>query len=565
MTRRTMKAKKAFPLIIFIILISPLFFVPQPVYAGPLRDYATFINAFKALANAYPELMTYETIGKTVENRDIIMFKIGNPTGGKVLFDGAMHGSESLGSELLYFYAKWLLTSSDPLAKRILARDYTLLIPVVNVDSYDRYIRKNANGVDLNRNFATNWQYAGSSDPNSDYYRGPSPLSEPESKAIVGVFQKYKPSFYVNLHRGGVIFYVNSYGNRTYYSIIFNKITSLAQERGVSTYPYQYISSAGYAISDATSAKITSFLLELYDWSTISLSQIETVLLPKFIPSAMVMSQECESKSLFSDGFESGSSSAWSGTTVTSGDNVAVVNSNPFRGTYSAKFETTGVASGIKCASVYKTIPETPLIYTRGYFYITQGLPLTDNDDYIALTQYLNPDGNVICSLQIRKIQGQNVFHLSGISGTTAWIHESTYDILPQANRWYGIELYAYIHATAGAYKIYIDGTEQITATNLNTTRYGNITTICFGLASCSNTQQKIVTYGDCAEISTNYIEFLNRADINGDGVVNIKDVTLLTLAWLSTSDSPQYDWRCDLNSDGIINIVDATILCKAL
>jgi hypothetical protein len=560
-----MRARKTFPLILLIVLISTLFFVPQTVSAAPLRDYATFMNAFKALANAYPELMTYETIGKTVQNRDIIMFKIGNPTGGRVLFDGALHGDENLGSELLYFYAKWLLTSSDPLAKRILARDYTLLIPVVNVDAYDRTTRVNANGVDLNRNFATNWQYGGSSDPNSKYYRGPSPLSEPESKAIVGVFQKYKPSFYVNLHRGGAIFYISQYGNSTYYSIIFNKIATLAQQRGVAKYSHQYVSGAGYSISDAARAGITSFLLEVIDWDTpITLAEIETILLPKFIPNAAIMSQECEIETLFSDGFESGDSSAWSGTTVTSGDNVAVVGTNPFRGDYSARFETNGVASGIKRASVYKSISESSLIYARGYFYFVEGLPLMDNDDYFAVIQFLSPDGDVICSLQIRKIQGQDVFHLSGISGSMSWVHGSTYDILPAEDKWYGVELYAYIHATAGVYKIYIDGVERISAANVNTTRCGNISAIRFGLASCSNTQQKIVVYGDSAEISTSYIGPLNRADINDDGVVNIEDASLLALAWMATSDSERYDWRCDLNSDGIVNIADAGILAAA-
>jgi hypothetical protein len=52
--------------------------------------------------------------------------------------------------------------------------------------------------------------------------------------------------------------------------------------------------------------------------------------------------------------------------------------------------------------------------------------------------------------------------------------------------------------------------------------------------------------------------------DINGDGVVDIKDATLLALAWMATADSPRYDARCDLDSDGIICIKDATILGMA-
>lgn len=62
------------------------------------------------------------------------MFRIGNPNGGRVLFDGAMHGNEAAGSELLYSLAVWLLDSNDSLANEILVRTCTLLIPVVNVD-----------------------------------------------------------------------------------------------------------------------------------------------------------------------------------------------------------------------------------------------------------------------------------------------------------------------------------------------------------------------------------------------------------------------------------------------
>ncbi|MEM4733384.1 MAG: M14 family zinc carboxypeptidase, partial [Candidatus Bathyarchaeia archaeon] len=143
-------------LLIFSFLGIMAFYVPL-AHAGPYRDYDSYIASFKNLANSYPNLITYEAIGKTVLGKEILMFKIGNPAGGKVLFDGAIHGWESLGGELLYLYAKWLLTSRDPLAYRILSRDYTLLIPAPNTDGYNKW-RTNANHVDLNRNFATNWE-----------------------------------------------------------------------------------------------------------------------------------------------------------------------------------------------------------------------------------------------------------------------------------------------------------------------------------------------------------------------------------------------------------------------
>jgi hypothetical protein len=51
--------------------------------------------------------------------------------------------------------------------------------------------------------------------------------------------------------------------------------------------------------------------------------------------------------------------------------------------------------------------------------------------------------------------------------------------------------------------------------------------------------------------------------DINDDGIVSIKDATLLGIAWLSKIGDDNYDPHCDLNLDGVINIKDATILSQ--
>jgi predicted deacylase len=246
---------------------------------------------FLALANAYPDQMTYEPIGKTVRNHDILMFKIGNPAGGKILVDGVMHGHEGMGGELLLQYARWLLTSGDPLANYIVAESYTLLIPALNVDEFNGD-RKNAHGVDLNRNFAAGWDEAGSTDPSSQYYRGPAPLSEPESQVLVTTFQQWRPSFYINLHRGGEILYGTSYGSYPYYTSLHSKMVQLANRRQVGTYSFESIHGKGMAMSDAANAGITSFLLELIDWQTVTLDEIRTRILPKFIPIAAVLSQE---------------------------------------------------------------------------------------------------------------------------------------------------------------------------------------------------------------------------------------------------------------------------------
>lgn len=276
--------------------ILPLCLSP-PIIAGPgtYRYFDAFIAAFEDLARAYPSLITYQTVGKTVENRSIILFRIGNPDGGKVFFDGGMHGEESLGGEVLYAYAKWLVSSNSSLANRILTRTCTLLVPALDADEYN-IVRTNANHVDLNRNFATDFERGGSSDPTSWYYRGPAPLSEPESQTIIRMLQTYKPKFYVNMHRGSSVLYETTYGNTTYYSLLANKMIQLSRDLNVTPYPHTRIRGGGMAFSDGARAGITSYLFEVLDWTTVlTLPQIETTLLPRFLTVAAVLSQESES------------------------------------------------------------------------------------------------------------------------------------------------------------------------------------------------------------------------------------------------------------------------------
>jgi len=542
---------------IFILIISAISTTSYVTFAS-YRDYDTLIELFKDLVNAYPSLVSYEIVGKTVQNRDIIMFKIGNPNGGRILVDGAIHGAENLGSELLYFYANWLLTSGDPLANRIRTRNYMLLIPALNVDGYGKW-RKNANGVDLNRNFATNWQYAGSTDPSSEYYRGPAPLSEPESQALVQVFQAWKPAFYINLHRGGSILYGSKYCNSTYYSLLRSKMIQLANERGVAYYSFQIISGNGFAMSDAAKAGITSFLLEIVDWQEITLEQIETELLPKFIPIMAVLSQECEIATYyFEDNFESANFNAWTGTTVTSGANASTTNRKAYEGMYSAKFETEAIESGTRRACVYKNIGESPVVYARGFFYIDEGLPLVDNDDRFTFIQFLNSKGAIMAGLQIRRVQGEDRFTLyayNNIRTTTA--------IYPQPKTWYCLELYIRIHPTEGAVKAYINGIEQISYTNINTTSLDNVAIIRFGLANSINTQQKVTVYLDSAIISTTYNgpRPFPRWDINQDGIVDMYDVSIVCFSFGSTPQSSNWNPAADINSDEHIDMRDVVIV----
>lgn len=78
-----------------------------------------------------------------------------------------------------------------------------LFIPCLNPDGMQNNTRTNANGVDLNRNFPTkNWGQDTSQAGNnpSNYYGGKSPASEIETKFVIDVIEKYKPTLILTLH-----------------------------------------------------------------------------------------------------------------------------------------------------------------------------------------------------------------------------------------------------------------------------------------------------------------------------------------------------------------------------
>src|SRR3989304_6806925 len=119
--------KKVLAIAILILIIA------VPTVLANYETKASIISKYKTLCNQYPSLASYLSVGKSVEGRDIWLFRFGNSSGGRVLWDAQLHGNEDLGSETGYLFAQWLLTSSNSRAKYILAHNWVLIIPVVNI------------------------------------------------------------------------------------------------------------------------------------------------------------------------------------------------------------------------------------------------------------------------------------------------------------------------------------------------------------------------------------------------------------------------------------------------
>ena len=78
-----------------------------------------------------------------------------------------------------------------------------------------------------------------------------------------------------------------------------------------------------------------------------------------------------------------------------------------------------------------------------------------------------------------------------------------------------------------------------------------------------SKTGMKYTIDFDGFETVYNAIPAENKGDINGDGVVNVSDVTVLINKILGLSDYS--NTACDINGDGVVNVSDVTDLINMI
>ena len=287
-------------LVTMFLIITSVFTVIQrnSMVFAEITDYRTreqVISDFLDLEATYPELVTHETIGYTVEGRDIFLFKIGNVSGGTVFIDASIHGNEHSTTETLYWVVEWILTSGEEHAQRIRQRNYVLVIPMINADRYGNS-RYNAHGVDLNRNYETGWGKF------NDTNRGPYPLSEPETQAVHSVFLTYNITWYLNLHTGDKRIsppwaYQSGVPEEAMHKATYDKYHALSQERDVKTLPYRIVGNyaggtardEGYAIGSAY-----TYCVELTGELKPRYQTITNVMVPKLITLTITVCQASE-------------------------------------------------------------------------------------------------------------------------------------------------------------------------------------------------------------------------------------------------------------------------------
>ena len=188
--------------------------------------YPDLVDDLAALADAYGAYFTYESIGKSVDGREIFACVVGNPDAEKrILLTGGIHGKEYLSSLVVMTQVEYYLANRETgrynglSYAELLDTHAFYVLPMINpdgvmlalcgiesmekvfadnkrdgltgADDINVYLaynwKANANGVDLNRNFAlSNWEEVntGILSPCFRNYKGPHAASEPETQAV---------------------------------------------------------------------------------------------------------------------------------------------------------------------------------------------------------------------------------------------------------------------------------------------------------------------------------------------------------------------------------------------
>ncbi|MCR3922338.1 MAG: M14 family zinc carboxypeptidase [Firmicutes bacterium] len=218
----------------FRIQNDPAIVSPQQMYS-----YEQLEMDINRLLTLYPQLLTVEVIGQSVEGRSLYAMRIGQGEH-EILIDAAIHASEWLTTPLTmkmveeYAHHAHHGTLFGQHDVAVLLQEVSFwFIPMINPDGVtlvqsgpDAIIhgalaqqilsdsedfttfkgwKANSRGVDLNRQFPISWTTLTSvrDEPAPSHFKGHAPLSEPEAQALYDFARFRRPVLTLSFHQQG--------------------------------------------------------------------------------------------------------------------------------------------------------------------------------------------------------------------------------------------------------------------------------------------------------------------------------------------------------------------------
>jgi len=167
-----------------------IFVGPHTGLTGPPQVVQVLANHDNHLhVRIAPPAPDWRVLGRSENGRPIRLVERGNPHATRVLVVGCIHGTECAGRAVVRLLA-WM---PEPLHVDL------WLVDNLNPDGFAEGTRQNARGVDLNRNFPSQWRPIGRrGDPQ---YSGPRPLSERETRIVWKLILRLRPAITIWFHQ----------------------------------------------------------------------------------------------------------------------------------------------------------------------------------------------------------------------------------------------------------------------------------------------------------------------------------------------------------------------------
>lgn len=222
---------------------------PEPVVsAGIVNPYVPYtyeqmLKESAVLSETYPDIISLDTIGSSVEGRDLLLIKLGRGDK-KILFCGAHHAREYITSSyLMKMVEEYARSYTDSKkfgnfdTRDILDKVTIYVVPMVNPDGVNlvnnglgsvvnkdevqamalvkktyREWKANINGVDLNRQYPAHWEekYDDVGRPASENYKGVAAATEPEVQAMMNLSESHEFILACSFHtKGNSIFWAD--------------------------------------------------------------------------------------------------------------------------------------------------------------------------------------------------------------------------------------------------------------------------------------------------------------------------------------------------------------------
>jgi hypothetical protein len=151
-------------------------FVATP---APCLRHAELVDRLRALEARHRGRLAVEEVGRSVQGRPIHLVSLGTGPR-KILLWSQMHGDEPSATPALLDLADTLLSWDAPEPRAVLDGLTLLVVPMLNPDGAERYRRRNAQGIDVNRDALE--------------------LATPEGRTLKAVRDRFQPELGFNLH-----------------------------------------------------------------------------------------------------------------------------------------------------------------------------------------------------------------------------------------------------------------------------------------------------------------------------------------------------------------------------